>query len=103
MKASERSTARDLRNQTHDDTLATLGSALDLKDAETEGHSQRVTAYTISIAKNVPVPLPHLTVLARAPFLHDIGKLMSIPDKILPNPAPLHDAENHILPTHRAI
>src|SRR5260370_15751347 len=100
MKASERSTARDLRNQTHDDTLATLGSALDLKDAETEGHSQRVTAYTISIAKNVPVPLPHLTVLARAAFLHDIGKIMAIPDKILRKPASPDDSEKPILRTH---
>lgn len=34
-----------------------LGGALELKGAETEAHCQRVTAYTISIAKNVPVPL----------------------------------------------
>src|SRR5438874_1581356 len=35
--------------QSYDDTLEALGSALDLKDAETEGHCQRVTAFTISI------------------------------------------------------
>ena len=40
--------------QSYDDTLEALGSALDLKDAETEGHCQRVTAFTISIAKAVP-------------------------------------------------
>src|SRR5258708_4855124 len=61
--------------QSYDDTLEALGSALDLKDAETEGHCQRVTAFTISIAKAVPVPLPYLPVLARAAFLHDIGKM----------------------------
>src|SRR5258707_12450250 len=67
--------------QSYDDTLEALGSALDLKDAETEGHCQRVTAFTISIAKAVPVPLPYLPVLARAAFLHDIGK-MAGPDRI---------------------
>src|SRR6202030_3229664 len=39
--------------QSYDDTLEALGSALDLKDAETEGHCQRVTAFTISIARTV--------------------------------------------------
>ena len=56
--------------QSYDDTLEALGSALDLKDAETEGHCQRVTAFTISIAKAVPVPADYLAVLARAAFLH---------------------------------
>ncbi len=52
--------------QSYDDTLEALGSALDLKDAETEGHCQRVTAFTISIARAVPVPLDYLAILARA-------------------------------------
>ena len=73
--------------QSYDDTLEALGSALDLKDAETEGHCQRVTAFTISIAKAVPVPRSYLAVLARAAFLHDIGK-MAIPDSILRKPGP---------------
>jgi putative nucleotidyltransferase with HDIG domain len=98
-KTAELTDALDLLTQSYDDTLEALGSALDLKDAETEGHSQRVTAYTISIAKNVPVPLPYLTVLARAAFLHDIGK-MAIPDKILRKPGPLDDAEKVIMRTH---
>src|SRR3979490_3578758 len=40
--------------QSYDDTLEALGSALDLKDAETEGHCQRVTAFCISVAKPMP-------------------------------------------------
>src|SRR5260370_16294660 len=74
--------------QSYDDTLEALGSALDLKDAETEGHCQRVTAFCISIAKAMPVPDAYLAVLARAAFLHDIGE-MAIPDGILRNPSPL--------------
>jgi putative nucleotidyltransferase with HDIG domain len=85
--------------QSYDDTLEALGSALDLKDAETEGHCQRVTAFTISIAKAAGVPLPYLPVLARAAFLHDIGK-MAIPDSVLRKPGPLSDDEKIIMRTH---
>lgn len=85
--------------QSYDDTLEALGSALDLKDAETEGHCQRVTAFTISIAKALPVPDPYLAVLARAAFLHDIGK-MAIPDGILRKPGPLTDDEKQIMRKH---
>ncbi len=85
--------------QSYDDTLEALGSALDLKDAETEGHCQRVTAFTISIAKAMPVPAHYLPILARAAFLHDIGK-MAIPDGILRKPGPLTDAEKEVMRRH---
>jgi len=85
--------------QSYDDTLEALGSALDLKDSETEGHSQRVTAFCISIAKSMPVPNAYLAVLARAAFLHDIGK-MAIPDGILRKPGPLNEDEKKIMRTH---
>jgi putative nucleotidyltransferase with HDIG domain len=85
--------------QSYDDTLEALGSAVDLKDAETEGHCQRVTAFCISIAKAMPVPNPYLPVLARAAFLHDIGK-MAIPDGILRKPGPLTDDEKQIMRKH---
>src|ERR1019366_6063172 len=41
--------------QSYDDTLEALGGALDLKDAETEGHCRRVMAFTIAIAKTMKV------------------------------------------------
>ena len=85
--------------QSYDDTLEALGSALDLKDAETEGHCQRVTAFCISIAKAMPVPNHYLPVLARAAFLHDIGK-MAIPDGILRKPGPLDNDEKQIMRKH---
>jgi putative nucleotidyltransferase with HDIG domain len=85
--------------QSYDDTLEALGSALDLKDAETEGHCQRVTAFTISVAKAMPVPNDYLPILARAAFLHDIGK-MAIPDGILRKPGPLTDDEKQIMRKH---
>ena len=85
--------------QSYDDTLEALGSALDLKDAETEGHCQRVTAFCISVAKAMPVPDAYLAILARAAFLHDIGK-MAIPDGILRKPGPLTEDEKEIMRKH---
>ncbi len=83
----------------YDETLEALGSALDLKDAELEGHCQRVTAFSISIARAMPVPSQYLPILARAAFLHDIGK-MAIPDGILRKPGPLDKDEKQIMRKH---
>jgi len=98
-KTAELTQALELLTQSYDDILEAFGSALDLKDMETADHSRRVTAYTISIAKSVPVPLQYLSVLARAAFLHDIGK-MAIPDSVLRRPGPLDDSEKQIMRTH---
>ena len=82
-----------------DITLQALGDALDLKDAETEGHSKRVTAFTIAIAKRMGIPQDHIRVIARGAFLHDIGK-MAIPDSILRKPDKLTDEERDIMREH---
>jgi putative nucleotidyltransferase with HDIG domain len=85
--------------RSYDDTLEALGGALDLKDAETEGHCKRVTAFTIAIAKAMKVDPQQLPVIARAAFLHDIGK-MAIPDNILRKPGPLDEAEKMVMRKH---
>src|SRR2546429_2917024 len=85
--------------RSYDITLEALGGALDLKDAETEGHSKRVTAYTIAIAKAIKVDPGLLPQIARAAFLHDIGK-MAIPDMILRKPGPLTPEEREVMRTH---
>src|ERR1700747_2949629 len=61
--------------RSYDITLEALGDALDLKDAETEGHSKRVTAFTIAVARAMDVPKEQMDVIARGAFLHDIGKV----------------------------
>ncbi len=71
--------------RSYDITLEALGDALDLKDAETEGHSKRVTAFTIAIARALGLSSDEIRVIARGAFLHDIGK-MAIPDNILRKP-----------------
>ncbi len=85
--------------QSYDYTLEALGGALDAKDAETEGHCQRVTAFTITIAKAMGVDKGLLRQIARGAFLHDIGK-MGIPDHILRKPGPLTADEREIMRRH---
>ena len=85
--------------QSYDYTLEALGGALDMKDAETEGHCQRVTAFTISMAKAMKVDSALLPQIARAAFLHDIGK-MAIPDQILRKPGPLTSEERQVMRRH---
>jgi putative nucleotidyltransferase with HDIG domain len=85
--------------QSYDYTLEALGGALDAKDVETEGHSQRVTAITLTIAKAMNVDGATLPQIARGALLHDIGK-MGIPDDILRKPAPLTPEERTIMRRH---
>jgi putative nucleotidyltransferase with HDIG domain len=85
--------------RSYDITLEALGDALDLKDAETQGHSRRVTAFTILIARAMGVPGDQIDVIARGAFLHDIGK-MAIPDNILLKPGKLDDQEKAIMREH---
>jgi putative nucleotidyltransferase with HDIG domain len=85
--------------QSYDITLEALGNALDLKDAETEGHSKRVTAFTIAIARAMGLTAGQIRVIARGAFLHDIGK-MAIPDAILRKPGALDPEEVAIMREH---
>ena len=85
--------------RSYDITLEALGGALDLKDAETEGHSRRVTAFTIAIAKAMGLNKDQIKVIARGAFLHDIGK-MAIPDRILLKPDKLTPEEVQVMREH---
>ncbi len=85
--------------RSYDVTLEALGDALDLKDAETEGHSKRVTAFTIQIARAMGLDPQTIHILARGAFLHDIGK-MAIPDAILRKPQHLNEEEVAIMQEH---
>src|ERR1700744_5511644 len=85
--------------RSYDITLEALGDALDLKDAETEGHSRRVTAYTIALARHCGVEMAQTRIIARGAFLHDIGK-MAIPDAILLKPGRLTKDEQDTMREH---
>jgi putative nucleotidyltransferase with HDIG domain len=85
----------------YDVTLEALGDALDLKDSETEGHSKRVTAYAIALARAMGIPPDEIKIIARGAFLHDIGK-MAIPDDILRKPGKLDSDEQAVMREHCA-
>jgi putative nucleotidyltransferase with HDIG domain len=87
--------------KSYDITLEAMGDALDLRDAETEGHSRRVTAYTIALAREMKIGADKLHVMARGAFLHDIGKIAT-PDSILLKPGKLDAAETKIMREHCA-
>jgi len=79
--------------------IEVLSDALDLKDAETEGHSRRVTAYTIAIARQMGLSKEEIRVIAQGALLHDIGKL-AIPDRILLKPSKLTEEEMATMREH---
>jgi putative nucleotidyltransferase with HDIG domain len=85
--------------RSYDITLEALGDALDKKDAETEGHSKRVTAFTIAIARAMGLSKDQIAVIARGAFLHDIGK-MAVPDAILRKPGKLTPEEILVMQEH---
>jgi putative nucleotidyltransferase with HDIG domain len=85
----------------YDVTLEALGDALDLKDSETEGHSKRVTAYAIALARAMGIPPEEIKIIARGAFLHDVGK-MAIPDDILRKPGKLSERERELMREHCA-
>ncbi len=83
----------------YDTTLRGWSHALDLRDRETEGHSQRVTELTCRLARALGVPESAIPHLERGALLHDIGK-MGVPDAILLKPGPLTDEEWVIMRRH---
>jgi response regulator RpfG family c-di-GMP phosphodiesterase len=83
----------------YDATIEGWSAALDLRDKETEGHSQRVTEIALNIARVKGMSEEQLVHVRRGALLHDIGK-MGIPDSILLKPGPLTDEEWVIMRQH---
>ncbi|HEX4834797.1 MAG TPA: HD domain-containing phosphohydrolase [bacterium] len=98
MLVQEHNTSQQ-RLTTYDVTLEGLSRALDLRDKETEGHSQRVTELAVRLARAMGVPKKDVTQIRWGALLHDIGK-MGIPDAILLKPARLTDDEWEIMRRH---
>jgi len=83
----------------YEDTLEALGAAIDLRDSETAGHSQRVCRYSLEIARAMSWSGKELGSLARGAYLHDIGKL-GVADAILLKPGPLTADERTLMQQH---
>jgi len=89
-------------NMAYDATIDGLSRALDLRDRETEEHTQRVTDLTVKLAVRLGVDASELVQIRRGAVLHDIGKV-AIPDRILFKPGPLADDEWKIMRRHPGI
>lgn len=83
----------------YDATLEGWSHALDLRDKETEGHTERVTQMTVQLARQMHIPETQIKHIRRGALLHDIGKL-GIPDSILLKPGPLTDEEWVVMRKH---
>ena len=80
-------------------TLEGWVRALDMRDKETEGHTQRVTILTHRLARSMGVSDAELVHITRGALLHDIGK-MAIPDGILLKPGQLTADERKLIQKH---
>jgi GAF domain-containing protein len=76
-----------------------LSRALELRDLETEGHSQRVCELTMRLAKNMQIPREQWDDIRRGALLHDIGKI-GIPDAVLLKPGSLTQQERRMMQLH---
>ncbi len=83
----------------YDTTIEGWARALELRDKETEGHTQRAAEMTMRIARAMGMDEEELVRVRRGALLHDIGK-MSIPDSILLKTGPLTQGEWDIMRRH---
>jgi len=82
--------------------LDALLTALNTRDTETEGHAERVTAYTMELAGALRLPAAQTYHIERGALLHDIGKI-GVPDQVLHKPGDLSDAEREEMRKHPVI
>jgi len=83
----------------HDATIEGWSRALELRDRETQGHTQRVTDLTVRLARAAGMSEEELAHVRRGALLHDIGK-MGIPDAILLKPDTLTEEEWVVMRQH---
>ena len=83
----------------YDTTLEGWSHALDLRDRETEGHTQRAVELSLRLAREMGIGERDLVHIRRGALLHDIGK-MGVADNILLKPGPLTPEEEEIMRKH---
>jgi PAS domain S-box-containing protein len=83
----------------YDATIEGWSRAMDLRDRETEGHTQRVTELTLKLSSVMGMSSEEMIHIRRGALLHDMGK-MGVPDSILLKPTKLTDEEWVIMRKH---
>jgi putative two-component system response regulator len=87
---------------TYHSTLVALSRALDSRDADSDGHSLRVTIYTKRLAKKLGLNESDTRIIEQGVLLHDIGKI-GIPDDLLRKPGKLTEEEWLLVRQHPEI
>ena len=80
-------------------SIQMLAGAVDEKDPYTRGHSDRVTRYSLLVAKEMKLPATFMETLQISAQLHDVGKI-GIEDHILKKPGALTEEEFEVMKTH---
>jgi len=75
-----------------DTVIASLANAIEAKDKYTEGHNERVSRYSVALARAAGLSERDQKIIRMAGILHDIGKI-GVPDKVLNKKGPLNDKE----------
>jgi putative nucleotidyltransferase with HDIG domain len=87
---------------TYHSTLVALSKALDSRDADSDGHSLRVTVYAARLARRLGLEESQIRTIERGVLLHDIGKI-GIPDELLRKPGHLSHSEWLLMQKHPEI
>lgn len=85
--------------QAYEATIEGWSMALELRDQETQGHTRRVTEWTVRLARAMNLSPDVVQHIRRGALLHDIGK-MAVPDAILLKPGPLSAGETDLMRRH---
>ena len=101
-KVEELNRKNELLAETNKDLVSSLVCAIEAKDRYTLGHSQRVSDYAVSLAKNLNMTKEQIDEIRVAGMLHDVGKI-GIADEILNKPARLSIAEFEEVKKHPSI
>src|SRR3984893_3760006 len=91
-RTAELDQALDSLEQAYRTTLQALTAALETRDAETHGHSERVVTFSLRLGREYGLNAPNMKALEFGSLLHDIGKI-GVPDAILRKPAKLTEEE----------
>ncbi len=92
LRTAELDHALDSLEEAYRSTLRALTAALETRDAETHGHSERVVSYSLRLGCEYGLSREQLKALEFGALLHDIGKI-GVPDAILRKPAKLTEEE----------
>ncbi len=91
----------DLR-RAHRDTIAALSRSMEMKDIYTGGHTERVAAIAVALARELGYRNDELEAIEIGALLHDIGKI-GVPEQILRKEGPLDESEWKVIKNHSVV